>query len=223
MNNNFEIRKTNDCVVIEKDKNKFSIEKGANGDIWFCSMDNIIELPIRFSSRDEEEWRSYVIFYDLMKRIVGRYNLNDDKHNYLPDDFIDLDNKIIKWHSDSEKNNTLQLQYIDEQIIVSLIKDDKLRDSIFNNGIRIRIRASGSDYGYYYQEFEKFFSSIYSFALNIENRNKQIIAISQDEPTIQKKKSLFNKLSKNVKCNISLQKKYIIKNYKEVLWREYME
>lgn len=112
MDKNFEIKHGYSSVIIEKAGTTFSVEKGPDGDIWFNSANSNIKLPISFYSRNQEEWRSYVIFGNLMKSIVGRYILNgDDKDEYsiLPKYFIDLESKTITWHSDSEKDNELQL------------------------------------------------------------------------------------------------------------------
>lgn len=106
-----------------------------------------------------------------MKSIIGKYILNDDdknKYSILPNDFIDLENKIITWHSDSEKNNVLQLQ----------------------------LRTNGSTYEDYYQEFERFFDELFSFAYQGNLVRSQIGSTNEENPTIQKKLSLFNRLKK---------------------------
>lgn len=111
-----------------------------------------------------------------MKLIIGRYILSgDDKDEYssLPKNFINLDDKTIIWHSDTQEDDILQLQLTEKEIIVSLTGDKKINNS-FNNSIKVRIRTSGSEYGRYYQEFEKFYSELSRFANQIELEKNQI-------------------------------------------------
>ena len=199
MDNFFEIKNGYSGVIIEKNGTSFSVEKGPDGDIWFNSANSNIELPISFYSRNQEEWRSYVVFENLMKAIVGRYVLSgDDKDEYslLPKGFIDLESKTITWHSDSGQNNILQLKFGEKEIVVSIVRDKNTNDRISDNSIRVRIRTSGSDYGYYYQEFERFYKELSSFAYQVESAKNQNIPTNETQPTIQKRLSLFNKFKK---------------------------
>lgn len=197
MEDNFEIKHGyGHSIIIEKDETTFSIEKGSDGDIWFNSSNGNITLPISFYSRSQEEWRCYVVFENLMKLIVGRYILNDDdkdEYNILPKDFIDLEKKTITWHSDSEKDNKLQLQLGKKEIIVSITRDENKGNRICDNIIKVRIRTSGSSYEYYYQEFEKFFNELSSFAYQVESMNKRNTSTNETKSTNQKKLSLFSK------------------------------
>ena len=73
-----------------------------------------MEIELNLSSRNYSEYQTYIIFDYLMKTIVGRYILNgDNKKEYssLPKDFIDLEKKVIIWHSDGGTNNVLKLEY----------------------------------------------------------------------------------------------------------------
>ena len=200
MESNFEIKRGyGNSVIIGKNGTTFSVEKGPDGDIWFNSSNSNIKLPISFYSRNQEEWRSYVIFENLMKLIVGRYILNDDykdKYSSLPKDFIDLENKTITWHSDSGKDNKLQLQFGEKEIIVSIIRDVNDSDKIYDNVIKVRIRTSGSSYGYYYQEFEKFFGELSSFAYQVELMSKSDAPTNEAKSVTQRKLSLFDKFKK---------------------------
>ncbi len=158
-----------------------------------------IKLPISFYSGNQEEWRSYVIFENLMKSIVGRYILNgDDKYEYsfLPKDFVDLERKTITWHSDSEKDNKLQLQFGEEEIIVSLTRGENDSNRTYNNTVKVRLRASGSSYEYYYQEFERFFNELSSFAYQVESMNKKDIPVNETKSPVQRKLSLFDRFKK---------------------------
>ena len=173
---NFDIKCVYRGIIIKKNNSTFSIEKGADGDIWFNSNSNGIQISISFYSRDQEEWQCYVFFENLMKLIIGRYILSgDDKDefNCLPNDFINLDDKTIIWHSDTKEDDILQLQLSEKEIIVSITRDKNINSSV-NNSIKVRIRTSGSEYGRYYQEFEKFYSELSHFANQIELAKNQI-------------------------------------------------
>ena len=197
MDNIFEIKKGYIGIIVEKNGTSFSVDKGPDGDIWFNSLNNI-ELPISLYSRNQEEWQSYFIFENLMKAIVGRYLLSGDsenKYSFLPEDFIDLENKIITWHSDSNQDNILQLKFREKEIILSIVRDKNTSDRNSNNSIKVRIRTSGSNYGYYYQEFERFYSKLSRFVYQIESSKPQNISTS-DKTSPTKKLSLFDKLKK---------------------------
>ena len=111
-----------------------------------------------------------------MKSIIGRYILNgDDKDGYssLPKDFINLDNKTITWHSDSEYDNMLQLQLKEKELIISIIIGNNSNNRNYSNSTKVRIRTSGSSYEYYYKEFERFYDELSSFAYSIELNKTQ--------------------------------------------------
>lgn len=195
MDNFFEIKYCNNGVIVEKNGTNFSVEKGPDGDIWFNSSNSNIELPISYYSRNQDEFQSYIIFEYLMKSIVGRYLLsgdNEDEYSFLPKDFIDLENKIITWHSDTEQDNVLQLQFRDKEIEVSIFKDDNTKNSNYNNSIKVRIRTSGSDYGYYYQEFVRFYNELSRYAYQVESNKTP----TNDKNSPTKKLSLFDKFRK---------------------------
>lgn len=166
MEKRFNIYTINNSVVIKKDDSKFCIEKGCDGDIWFHSPNGTEELDISFYSRIEpEEGECYAIFKSLMKSIFGRFMLDgdyNDENSYLPKDFINLDNKIITWHSDTNAENTLKIQNDDRKIKIKFINTNNKEN--YNLPIRVRIRTSGSSYGNYFKEFESFFREISRFA-----------------------------------------------------------
>lgn len=198
MDNIFEIKQGYSSIIIEKNGTKFSIEKSPDGDIWFNSFDDV-ELPINFYSNNQEEWRSYVIFEGLMKLIVGKYVLNDDgkdEYSSLPKDFVDLQSKNIIWHSDSGHDNILKLQFNENEITVSIVRDKKVSNRNSNNAIRVRIRTNGSDYGNYYQEFECFFNELSNFACQVDSMKTQNNPKNETQPVIQKRLSIFNKFKK---------------------------
>lgn len=134
-----------------------------------------------------------------MKLIVGRYILNGndrDDYSLLPKDFIDLESKTITWHSDSEKDNKLELQFGKKEIIVSISKDKNESNRTYDNSIKVRIRTSGSSYEYYYQEFEKFFNELSSLAYQVESVSKRDVHSNETKSVTQKKLSLFDKFKK---------------------------
>ena len=191
----FEVNCVYRGIIIKKNNSTFSIEKGADGDIWFNSNGNGMQMPISFYSREQEEWQCYTIFENLMKLIFGRFILDgdyNDEYSFLPKNFINLDDKTIIWHSDTQEDDILQLQLTEKEIIVSLTRDKKINSS-FNNSIKVRIRTSGSEYGRYYQEFEKFYSELSLFVNKIELSKK---SDEESQKSIQKKLSLFNKFHK---------------------------
>jgi len=54
-----------------------------------------------------------------MRIFVCKYVLDDKyKQDSLPHDFVDLDNKIITWHSDNDNNSSLELMYENNAIVL---------------------------------------------------------------------------------------------------------
>ena len=194
----FTIRKSNQSIILEKDNQTFSISQGLDDDIYFSTTKNELVFDLNFSSRNYPEWQTYIVFEYLMKSIIGRYMLNGDnnqEYSFLPKDFIDLDKKIITWHSDSGTDNVLNLEYIDNKIIrVSLTKDKNSKEH-YNNSIRIR--TSGSNYEYYYQEFLEFFRHLWMLEKRL-NKPKEETKIEPKEEKVQpKKRSLLKRFNKN--------------------------
>ena len=194
----FTIRKSNQSIILEKDNQTFSISQGLDGDIYFSTTKNELVFDLNFSSRNYPEWQTYIVFEYLMKSIIGRYMLNGDnnqEYSFLPKDFIDLDKKIITWHSDSGIDNVLNLEYIDNKIIrVSLTKDKNSKEH-YNNSIRIR--TSGSNYEYYYQEFLEFFRHLWMLEQRL-NKPKEETKIEPKEEKVQpKKRTLLKRFNKN--------------------------
>lgn len=188
--NEFRISRVNGTIILEKENNGVAISQAVDDDIWFSTSQDELSLELRFSSRDYNEWQTYLVFENLMKTIIGRYMLNGDYQNeysMLPEDFVDLENKTIIWHSDSGIDNVLKLEY-DEKTIKISISISKDKKSYGNNAVRIR--TSGSSYEYYYQEFTQFFHQL----TILENRlNPPMQNTPQDETPQPKKLSLFKK------------------------------
>ena len=153
-----------------------------------------MNIELNLSSRNYSEWQTYIVFEYLMKTIIGRYILNEDnkkQYSHLPKDFINLENKVITWHSDSDTDNILKLEYSNDKnikVTISKCKDDK---EYHTNSVRIR--TNGSEYGYYYQEFLEFFRNLLSLE---EKLNKPIETIQQEKKEQPKKLSLLKMFEK---------------------------
>ena len=157
---NFKLVGTCSGVIFEKDDKRFAVTKGIDGDIWFESSDANLNMDISFHSRNRSEWRSYEVFEDLLESIVGRFVLSGDvmgEGQIRYRDFIDFENKVITWHSDSGLDNVLRISYDKEKVNVSITKDINAKKHM-NNGVRIR--NDGSEYGTYYQQFTRFYRDI---------------------------------------------------------------
>ena len=194
----FTIRRSNNSIILEKDNQKFNITQTLDDDIYFSTNHNELVFDLNFSSRNYPEWQTYIVFEYLMKSIIGRYMLNGDnvqEYSYLPKDFIDLDKKIITWHSDSGTNNVLKLEYIDKKIIrVSLTKDNHSKEH-YNNSVRIR--TSGSNYECYYQEFLEFFRHLWMLEQKLNKPKEEIKKQSNEVITQTKKRSLLKRFNRN--------------------------
>ncbi len=180
MNENvFKISQINGSIVLSKDGKSIEVSKTLDDDIWFSTHEEETILEITMYTRNRSEWQTYIVFESLMKSIVGRFVLNgEDKRDWsmLPKDFVDLENKIIIWHSDSGTDNVLKLTYSERIITISIIKDSKAKSYYTNT---VRIRTDGSSYEYYYQEFTKFFSEL----VQLESRLNEK---STEEPMVKK-------------------------------------
>lgn len=192
---NFRIRKVNGTIIMEKDNQGIAISQALDNDIWFSASEEEIRLEISMHSRDYSEWNTFIVLENLMKLIIGRYMLNSEnkkEYSMLPDDFVNLDTKSIIWHSDSESDNILKIEYNKESIIISLLKSKKAGTYVTN---AVRIRTSGSSYEYYYQEFLKFFRELNELEHRL-NKPVEIIESRQEMSPISKRLSLFNKHKK---------------------------
>ncbi len=180
-------------VIFKKDGKNFSVWQGTDRDVWFDTNEDNLVFEIDFRNRNIEEYASYEVFANLMRKIVGNYILEDESVMYgnLPEDFIDLKNKSIIWHSDNGMDNILKMQYENQKIILSIIKSNKSRSNDVN---RVRIRTSGSSYGYYYQYFVDFYKELVNLVYELNppkteiNNNK-----TPKEKQLEKKFSIFKK------------------------------
>lgn len=189
---NFKITRVNGTLVLEKDGNGFTICQGIDDDIFFTTSKEKLSLDINMYSRNYSEWQIYMVFENLMKSVVGRYILSGDsakEDSRLPEDFINLDERIISWHSDSEFDNILKLNYDKSAITVSILKSKNSSQSDTNS---VRIRTDGSNYGCYYQEFLDFFARLSELEYSL-NKNSQSIESKLIQPPNQKKLLFFKK------------------------------
>ena len=184
MEQNFELVSDSGKFIITKGGRLLRIYRYPDGDICFATNRENMEITLNFYSRNRLESKCYEAFENLMKLIIGRFILGKDyksEFSTLPKDFINLENMVITWHSDSGIDNILKLQYADKTVKVSLIG---ARNNI--GGINVRIRTDGSDYEYYYQEFEKFYKSLGCIASRIDKSK-----ISDDAVDIKEKRIFF--------------------------------
>ncbi len=189
----FKISRCNNAIIIQKKDQGFSITQRNDDDIWFSTSQEEMNIELSLSSRNYSEWQTYIVFEYLMKSIVGRYMLNSDnekEYSHLPKDFIDLENKVIIWHSDSGPDNFLRLEYIENRTINVTIQKCKYSKKCYTNSVRIR--TSGSEYEYYYQEFLEFFRHL----ISLEQRlNKLAETVQQEKQEGSKKLSLFKRFN----------------------------
>lgn len=160
MERDFNINRRNGNIIISKYDESISIFQTSDDDIWFGTNKDESSITIRLASREYPEWQTYLVFENLIKRIIGKYILEDYQDDYypsLPKDFINLETKTIVWHSDSGTDNVLTLQYSNRRITITITKAKDAKDHTTNV---IRIRTSGSEYETFYQEFTKFYHQI---------------------------------------------------------------
>lgn len=189
----FTIKKSNDIIILEKENQKITIHQAPDNDIYFATPESELAIELKLSSRDHHEWQTYLVFESLMKSIIGHYILSGDwqkEYSSLPKDFINLEKKVIIWHSDSSTESSLKLEYLGNTIKVSLVKDAKFKENS-NTFINIvRIRTSGSEYGSYYQEFIEFFRKLSTLERQL---NRRSVTITKEI----NKEQLSKKLTKN--------------------------
>ncbi len=78
------------------------------------------------------------------------------------------------------------MQLKGNDIFISLIKDMRyaVDSARHDKSVRVRIRTSGSDYGYYYQEFEKFYRELSRLTTRL-SRDPPIVGAVQKQKTTQ--------------------------------------
>jgi len=190
----FTIRRHNNAIILQKNNQVFGIDQSSDDDIWFSTSQDKMNVELSLSSRNYAEWQTYIVFEYLIKCIVGRYMLNGEnekEYTGLPDDFIDFKNKVITWHSDSGTDNVLKFEYTDNRTIkISISKYEGSKD-YHNNSVRIR--TSGSEYGYYYQEFLEFFRHLLVLEQRLNNKEPIVQQKVQEDKSQPKRLFLFKK------------------------------
>lgn len=183
--NDFELCRNGDMLVLRNGNTACLIRQASDDDIFFSTAEEEMVLELEAGSRNHAEWQTYLVFEDLMKLIIGRYMLNDyGKYPHLPEDFIDLENRTIIWHSDSGTDNVLKLSYSQNKINITITKE---KDATRSKGNIVRIRTNGSDYGWYYQEFLEFYRKLVALEATI---NKKETIDNEVEDSIEKRKFL---------------------------------
>lgn len=193
----FNIRRSNNALLLSKDEQAFSISKGVDDDIWFGTSEEETSLTIRLSSRNYLEWQTYLVFEKLMKSIIGKYILEDYQDDYfprVPKDFIDFENKTITWHSDSGTDNILTLHFDNHKITVTITKSKDAKDHTTNS---VRIRTSGSEYDTFYQEFTEFYRQIWILEHELNKTLEPVQPKQEDKPQKLSLKNIFNPNKKN--------------------------
>ena len=179
MDNSFSIKKSYGGTTIDKDDTSLSITRSATGDVYINASSDI-ELPVVrtwSSRRGVEETRVYNTFAKLMITIFGKYVLDDynEEYNGLPEDFVDLENKTITWHSDGGGDSTIKLSAQKDVITISIVKD---RD--INNGDSsriVRVRMDGSEYKNYNDFFVALYNDLLYLAEELERTNQDIASL----------------------------------------------
>ncbi len=159
--NKFNIKRSNNALILSKDNNSICIDKSLDNDIWFSTSNEETSITLRFSSRNFNEWQTYLVFESLMKSIIGKYILEDyksDSFPRIPKDFINFENKTITWHSDSGTDNVLTLHFEDYKITITITKDKTVSSNHTNS---VRVRTDGSEYDNFYKEFTDFFKKLW--------------------------------------------------------------
>ena len=171
--NDFKIKNHNDKIILEQDNQSLVIYEAVDNDIMFYTEEKEITIKLKLCTSNYLEEKTYLLFELLLKSIVGRYILSGDsknKYSNLPEDFIDLNNNIITWHSDGSVDSTLiiVLDYESGFISISLIKGQSAKNS--ENNI-VRIRTKGSDYGCYFQEFQFLLQQLIALTQSLEKKD----------------------------------------------------
>ena len=178
----FNIKRSNNALLLSKDEQTFSISKGVDDDIWFGTSEEETSITIRLGSRNYLEWQTYLVFENLLKRIIGKYILEDYQDEYfprVPKDFIDFENKTITWHSDSGTDNVLTLHFDNHRITITITKSKDAKDHTTNS---VRIRTSGSEYDTFYQEFTEFYRQLWILEHELNKTLEPVQPKQEEQP-----------------------------------------
>lgn len=193
----FNIKRSNNALLLSKDEQTFSISKGVDDDIWFGTSEEETSITIRLGSRNYLEWQTYLVFENLLKRIIGKYILEDYQDDYfprVPKDFIDFENKTITWHSDSGTDNVLTLHFDNHRITITITKSKDAKDHTTNS---VRIRTSGSEYDTFYQEFTEFYRQLWILEHELNKTLEPVQPKQEEQPQKLSLKNIFNPNKKN--------------------------
>ena len=186
----FTIKRQNNAIIIQKNNQSFAIDQSPDDDIWFSTSQDDISISLSLASRNYEEWQTYLTFENLVKSIIGRYILTKDNiDSFLPNDFIDLENKVITWHSDSDIDNILKIKYINYRTIIISISKNKNSKDYQNNSVRIR--TSDSEYQYYYQEFLEFVRQLLILEQRLNKKEPRVKSLLEVQENKFRSRKLF--------------------------------
>ncbi len=177
----FELNHTDSLIILQRGNDACFVRQAGDNDIFFSTAKEKLELELKFGSRNYYEWSTYLVFAKLMKAIAGRYMLDDYKKgefSNLPQDFIDLENRVITWYSDGSEDNVLRLEYAADDVIKITIS--KAEGATVNSGNIVRIRTNGSEYGTYYQEVIDFYSNLKKLEQQLNGENISEKEVSGD-------------------------------------------
>lgn len=192
VDNNFNIKRVNNEIIIEKEGKKIIINQELDTDILFTAPEKESSIVLNMHSRNYSESQTHLIFKYLMKLIIGRYILNGDnkkENSKLPKNFIDLDNNIITWYSDGSVDNRLELRHNEGIIKISIYRSNSFS---YRDIGAVRIKTNGSRYERYCQEFIEFFRCLSDLEQTLNN-SFEITGIDTKEIPIPKKLSLFKR------------------------------
>lgn len=182
---NIKIIDNNGAIILEKEGKKISIWQTVDDDVWIAGNEDETCFEFNLYVRNYIESAISGKFKDLMVSIIGKYMLEDanDRISLLPEDFIDLKNRTIIWHSDNGNDNVLKLVYEDKTIRLFIIKGQKSKSNT------LRVRTDGSEYKYYYREFIDLFNDLrHIYNINCVLKESEIaestsVPNNQPEPT----------------------------------------
>ena len=151
----FIMKKCYGGVSLQRGNQEIQITQAIDNDLFFQTSGKTSSITLDISS-DSSELKAYQSFRQLIITLFGEYIIKEHYPYDLPEDFINIDNKTIIWHSDMGTNDYLKLQVTNDTINISLLKtdNDKGKSNI------VRIRTNGSDYGNYYRPFITLFQSL---------------------------------------------------------------
>ena len=112
----------NENLIFMEDENSIMVSPYKDGNILFYS--DKPDSFIIFSSNSDNylEQKTYMILFETMEKVMGRFLLTGEKNKKLASDFVDINDKSIKITS-LYKNASIELLYGDKCIALSIHKE----------------------------------------------------------------------------------------------------